>query len=291
MLTYRLTRDDGPAVVQLGRALIDQERVLNRLVLILVGLGSVSALAMGSGSWWLAGRSLLPAQQAWERQQTFVANASHELRTPLALIRTSAEAALRRLSSDTERAKRLMVDVVSECDHVTHLIEDLLLLSRLDAGRLTLERVVIALPDLLLDTVRQVQPLAEERQITVYVTDTAGAVWGDPTRLRQVVLILLDNALQHTPAGGSIQVSAQPHGQHVQVSVCDTGAGIAPEHLPHLFERFYQVDSARTSSDGKRGTGLGLSIAKLLIEVQQGHITISSTPGAGTCATLTLPAE
>lgn len=288
LLTYRLTRDDGPAVLQLGRTLSDQERILNQLVLILATLGGVSAVGLGAGSWWLAGRSLVPAQQAWERQRAFVANASHELRTPLALIRASVEAALRRLPAEGQRQQRLLRDAVDECDHMSRLIKNLLLLSRLDAGQVPTERVVVQLPELLADIQRQVGQLAVAREVQVQMQAVSGAVWGDPTHLRQVLLILLDNALQYTPAGGSITVSARSRAQEVDIKVSDTGCGIAPEHLPHLFERFYRVDSSRT--DGSGGTGLGLSIAKALIEAQQGHIAIASKVAKGTQVTISLPA-
>ncbi len=290
LLTYRLTRSDGPAVLQLGRTLIDQERVLGQLLGILLGIGGGIMLVLGVVSWWLAGRSLLPAQQAWERQQTFVANASHELRTPLALIRASAEAALRRLPADLMRPQQLIGDIVQECDHLTRLLHDLLLLSRLDARRLHLERVAIALPDLLDDLQHQTAHLASSRQVAVQVGKTDGMAWGDPTRLRQVLLILLDNALQYTPPGGSIEMAAQPASQQIQISVRDTGCGIAPEHLPHIFERFYRVESSHNTSNGTSSSGLGLAIARMLIEAQQGTMHITSQVQQGTCVTVTLPA-
>jgi len=287
LLTYRLTRDDGPALLQLGRAQIDQERILNQLLLILVSLGSVSAVMLGAGSWWLAGRSLVPAQQAWERQQTFVANASHELRTPLTLIRSSAEAVLRRLPEEPQRQRRLVQDIVGESDHLTRMIQDLLLLSRLDARRLDLEHTTVDLPTLLADLERQVGPLAEAQQIRLEVSGATGAVWGDPTRLRQVLLILLDNALRHTPAGGTIAVRVQSRPKQMQIEVCDTGSGIPAADLPRVFERFYRADPARTGGTG--GTGLGLAIASMLVEAQHGQITLTSKEGEGTQVTLTLP--
>ncbi len=286
LLTYALPGGSGPAVLQVGRALSDQDRVLRQLLIGLVGLGAISAVLMGIGSWWLAGRSLRPAQEAWERQQAFIANASHELRTPLTLIRASAEVAQRGLLDHDER-RALISDILAECDHMSRLVEDLLLLSRLDAGRLKLERQRIVLSELLADVQRQVGRLADERGIRLVLDSVSGTVWGDPTRLRQVVLILLDNALRHTPAGGVIRLAAQPQGRHVTITVADTGSGIAPEHLLHVFERFYQADSARGS---RGGSGLGLSIARGLIEAQHGQIRLESRPGEGTRVTLILPA-
>jgi signal transduction histidine kinase len=280
LLTYRLTRSDGPAALQLGRTLGDQERVLWQVLLYLLLLGSLSMVVMGFGSWWLAGRSIIPARQAWERQQIFIANASHELRAPLTLLRASAEVARRTTSPDDEDTCELLDDVLHESDHMNCLVEDLLLLSRLDAGKIEVQRQPIVLAELLADTRRQVGRLAEEKQITLQVHETAGQVLGDPTHLRQVLLILLDNAIHHTATDGTITISTSENGQSVDICVSDTGSGIAAEHLPHIFERFYRPDSTRTQQ--RSGAGLGLSIAKALVEAQQGSITAESEPGQGT---------
>lgn len=303
LLTYRLTRAGGPAALQLGRILTDQDRIMAQLTTVLLGLGAVSTVLLGLGSWWLAGRSLRPAQAAWERQQTFIANASHELRTPLTLLRASAEVAQRSLPANDNDSRALLGDVLHECDHMTGLVEDLLLLSRLDAGRLSMERLTIPLPDLLADVQRQVGRLAAEKQITLLVQGRDGAACGDPARLRQVLLILLDNALRHTPPGGTITLTttkdegrrakhadaslAHRPSSSVSIAVADTGSGIAPEHLPHIFERFYRADSARGASNN---SGLGLSIAKSLIEAQHGQINIRSAPGQGTTVVVAFPA-
>lgn len=288
LLTQRLPSGGGAAALQLGRPLADQDRVLGQLLLGLAGLGAVSAVLLGIGSWALAGRALRPAQAAWTRQQAFVANASHELRAPLTLLRASAEVAQRGLPPADQDRRALLDDVMQEADYMTRLVEDLLLLSRLDAGRLQLERNVIPLHAILADVQRQMGRLAVERGVQVVVESASGTVQADPTRLRQVLLIVLDNALRHTPAGGSIRLTAGPQGHAVQISVADTGSGIAPEHLAHVFERFYQAHQARGGPDG--GTGLGLAIAKGLIEAQHGRIAISSQVGQGTHVTLTLPA-
>jgi signal transduction histidine kinase len=286
ILTYRLERGAHPAAVQLGRLLTDQERVLQRLLMGLLALGGISVVLMGVGSWWLAGRSIRPARQAWEGQQAFIANASHELRTPLTLLRATAEVAVRSLPADDSDRRALLADVLQECDHMSRLVEDLLLLSRLDADGLKMKRVVIALPSLLADVERQVGRAAEQRHIQVAAEGVSGAIWGDPTRVRQVLLILLDNALRSMQAGGVIRLTTEPHGRYTRVNVTDTGCGIAPEHLPHLFERFYRADSAGRD-DG--GSGLGLSIVKALVEAQGGQIAIESQLGKGTRVVVALP--
>jgi signal transduction histidine kinase len=286
LFTYRLGGSGTPAALQVGRTLADQDRVLGQLTAGLLGLGGVATLLMGVGSWWLAGRSLAPMERAWEQQRGFVASASHELRTPLTLIRASAEVARRGLAADDDR-RALLDDVLGECDHVGKLVEDLLLLSRLDAGRLPLVHEPVPLAGLLADLQRQVGRLAEEQGVALAASGD-GLARADPTRLRQVLLILLDNALRYTPAGGSVEARAWTTGRQAHVTVSDSGPGIAPEHLSRVFERFYRADAARGSEGG---SGLGLAIAKALVEAMDGRIALESAPGKGTRATVMLPGE
>ena len=286
LLTYRMA-EGGAAALQVGRPLGDQQRVLGQLLAVLLSLGAISALALGGASWGLAGRALRPAQEAWDRQQAFVANAGHELRTPLTLLRASAEVAQRRLPPGAVEDRALLGDVLQECDHMNRLVADLLLLSRLDAGRLPLTPEPVPLTALLGDIQRQVGRLAAAHSITVTSGAISGTVRGDPTRLRQVLLIVLDNALRYTPPGGRIHLSTARQGREMAIQIADTGTGIAPTHLPHLFERFYRADPARHSDTG--GTGLGLAIAHALIRAQHGHIHVTSTLGQGTVVTLLLP--
>jgi signal transduction histidine kinase len=286
LLTYRVTRSDGPAVLQAGRTLRGQDDVLWRLLLGLLALACGSVALLGWGSWWLAGRSLRPAQEAWERQQAFIANASHEIRAPLTLLRASAEVAQGSCEPGDPR-RELLDDVIHEADHMTRLVEDLLLLSRLDAHRLPVERATVPIGILFQDLERQMGRIAATRGIELIVAPANVALWGDRAHLRQVLLIVVDNALRYTPAEGSVRVSARLHAHMVEVSIVDTGEGIPPEHLPHLFERFYRVDSSR--GDDQRGSGLGLSIARALIEAQGGQISIDSEVKVGTTVTLRLP--
>jgi signal transduction histidine kinase len=286
LYTHRLPQDFAPALLQVGRSLDDQDRVLRQFLMFVLILGGTSVVFLGGGSWWLAGRSVVPAQKAWQRQQVFVANASHELRAPLTFIRTSVEVALRSVLPD--RPRELLEDVVGESDHMSALVEDLLLLSRLDAGKLPLKPEKICLEELLSGIARQAQVLADEKGIVVKTGEMQGQVTADRERLRQVLLIVLDNALHHTNRGGKITMISGPHGKNVAISVCDTGEGIPEEHLGHVFERFYRVSSARGKGK-KQGSGLGLSIAKSLIDAQGGEIYLKSEEGKGTKVTICLP--
>ncbi len=286
LLTYRLTRLDGPAALQLARELGDQERVLEQLTGGLLMLAMLSMTLVGIVSWWLAGRALHPAQEAWDRQQRFIASASHELRTPLTLIRASAEVALRSLPAEQHDQRELLGDLLAESDHMRRLVDDLLVLSRLDSGRLTLLPTRVELATLFAEIERQVARLGAEQQITISAHAT-GSVRADPDRLRQILLILFDNALRHTPAGGRIQLTAVPEGRMVRLTLQDSGRGIEPEHLPHIFERFYRADPARSREHGN--AGLGLSIAKGLVEAMGGQIGVTSRPQQGSSFWLTLP--
>jgi signal transduction histidine kinase len=286
LLTYRIESGLAPAALQLGRTLGTQDSVRRRLVAGLLGLGALAALFVGAASWWLAGRSLAPARRAWARQQAFVANASHELRTPLTLVRASAEVARRGLPADDPRAGPLG-DILDECDHMSRVVDDLLLLSRLDAHTLPLRRLPVAVGELLASLQRQVGRLAEARHVALEVAAADTYLAGDPDRVRQVLLVLLDNALQHTPAGGRIRVDASARAPWVEIKIHDTGAGIAPEHLPHVFERFYRGNGP----SGGQGAGLGLAIARGLVTAQGGQIELASRLGAGTTATVRWPAQ
>jgi signal transduction histidine kinase len=288
LLTYR-THGSGdiPPALQIGRLLDDQARILQQYLTGLLVLGSLAILALGAGSWWLSGRSISPAQQAWDQQQTFVSNASHELRTPLTLIRATAEYGLRQ-NPGAEQAQ-ILNDILQEEDYMNRLVDDLLLLSRLDTHRLELARQTIQLSELLTETSRQVEKIAASKGVEIKLGKNQGSVWGDPKRLRQVLLILLDNALRFTPSGGVIRLETLAQGKLCGVSVQDNGAGIPAQDLPHVFDRFYQAP--RPGGDDSRNNGLGLSIAKSLVEAQGGSIAISSQEGKGTSVSLWLPAS
>jgi len=212
----------------------------------------------------------------------FIANASHELRTPLTLIRASAEVARRGLP-ETDSRSELLGDVLQETDHMGKLVEDLLLLSRIDAGRLTLAREPLDVGELLTELERQVGRLAESKDITLSRGAAKGTALADPTRLRQVLLILLDNALQNTPAGGSIALGAEPRGRKVEITVRDTGRGLSAEERSRIFERFYKA------ADSK-GSGLGLAIARSLVQAHGGEIVAEGAAGTGTTIRISLPA-
>jgi signal transduction histidine kinase len=182
----------------------------------------------------------------------------------------------------------LLEDIVAEANHMSRLATNLLTLARLDNRLPQQEHEVVSLAELTQETARRVQALAEQRGITVQVENTHDPyVIGDPVLLEQAVLVLLDNAIKYNRQGGRVSVHTAVQDEQALLEVRDTGIGIAAEHLPHLGERFYRVDKARSREAG--GTGLGLSIARGIAAAHAGRLSLSSTPEQGTTVTLALP--
>jgi signal transduction histidine kinase len=224
-------------------------------------------------------------EQLYQAQQRFVADASHELRAPLTAIQANLEL-LQHQPAMTEADQREAVrEAGREAQRLAVLVADLLALARADAG-MPLRRRRVELDRVLLEAVGTAQQLARGQQVQVDHLEPA-LVDGDPDRLKQLVLILLDNAIKYTPPAGKVTVGLCRQGATAQVVVADTGIGIAAEDLPHVFERFYRADPARGRDIG--GTGLGLPIAQWIAEHHGGRVALTSTPGQGTTAIVDLP--
>lgn len=225
-----------------------------------------------------------------ERMRTeFVANVSHELRTPLTSIRGFAETLLEE-DPGPETRRRFLEIVYREASRLSDLIEDLLDLSRIESGRMAMRPAPVAVDVLVADVLDRHQRRARAAELTLESRVPPGLppVWGDRDRLAQVLHNLVDNAIRYTPAGGRVTVTAEPSPEgFVTVSVTDTGIGIAREHLPRVFERFYRVDRARSRSSG--GTGLGLSIVKHIVELHGGAVSVESEPGRGSTFRFSVP--
>lgn len=237
------------------------------------------------------GRLALALNQTFERleklfraQQRLLADVSHELRTPLTTLRGNVDL-MRHMGEYDREALDIMQD---ELKRMTRLVGDLLLLARADGGSLPVMRHQVELDTILFDVYRQIQPMQAEYGVTVQLRDmTPTRVMGDPDRLKQLLLILLDNAMQYTPQGGEVRLSLLHEGREALMHISDTGPGIPAEHLPHIFERFYRVEKARTRAHG--GSGLGLSIAKWIAEIHGGRIKVASLVGQGSTFTIHLP--
>ena len=224
---------------------------------------------------------------AFRRQREFTADASHELRTPLTAIKGQVEVALGK-PRDAGSYRDVLQTVNEEVDRLIRLVGSLLTLARADAGQIPITSEAVSLPDLVAAAAEQVRPAMEGRGVELRLEPgPAATLRADEDLLLQLLLNLLDNAGRFTPSGGRVSAGWAVADGGVELQVRDTGVGIAPEHLPHLFERFYRADTARSRTAG--GAGLGLSICRWIAEAHGGSISVESAPGQGTTFTVTLP--
>lgn len=218
-------------------------------------------------------------------QQRLVADVSHELRTPLTVIRGNLDL-LRAMGSTDQESLDAMT---READRMTRMVGNILLLSQVDAGVLPMQKQALQLAPLISDVERSAKVLAGERVKVVANICGDAQVMGDPDRLKQVFLNLVENAIKHTPDGGWVSIDCDPSDvKSVRVAVSDTGMGIPSEDLPHVFERFYRVDKSRSRAFG--GAGLGLSIALSIVQTHGGQMSVRSAVGKGTTFEVVLPA-
>jgi two-component system sensor histidine kinase CiaH len=268
-----------------------EQRTLEVLVLVLV-LGGLVALVVASGvGAAYASRALVPIRrslvgqrEALQRQREFAADASHELRTPLTVIRASVDDLARHKDEPVANVGSALTDIRDEVDHLTSMVDDLLLLARSDSGAVALEQVPVDLGDIASTAAGSLSRPATERGVELLVDPAPTELIGDPARLRQLVTILIDNAIRHSPGGGRVLVRVRVEGRDATLVVEDEGPGIRPEDLPRLFDRFYRAAGAPGG-----GTGLGLAIAAWIAERHDGRIEASNRPEGGARFTVRLP--
>jgi two-component system, OmpR family, sensor histidine kinase CiaH len=280
----------GPRyVLQIGRSTEPERDALRRLMFVLiVGGGAGTVLAVGAG-FWLAGRALRPIQTAMDRQQAFVADASHELRTPLSLIRANAELLQRGRDAPVSANMTSVDDIIGETDRLSGLVGQMLTLARADASDSAFQMAPVDLRALAEDTARRMRLLSEPKHLSLAVAPGDPVyVTGDETRLGELITILLDNSIKYSDErAGPVSIYIGRNGASAVLTIRDSGRGIPTEAIPHIFDRFYRADKARSRDMG--GTGLGLAIAKWIAEAHKGTIGIESTPGRGTTVTVELP--
>ncbi len=260
-----------------------QELSALRSVLLFTAVGGL--ILTGFGGFILTGRTLAPIRSALQRQREFAADASHELRTPLAVIRANIEVALR---GDAPDRDVLLQDSISEVDHMSRLVDDLLTIARIDSGTITVLDEPVDLGAVSGEAVRGMEKIASStgRSLRFQAGD-AVIVRGDPSRLRQLTTILVDNALRYNQKGGSVDVAVSRERDRAVLTVRDSGIGIPKEALPRVFERFYRADHTRSAR--VTGTGLGLPIARWIVEAHHGRLRIDSTVGQGTTIEIAFP--
>jgi heavy metal sensor kinase len=225
-------------------------------------------------------------EAAFERQARFTADASHELRTPLAVIRSHTELALNRPRT-AEEYRQTIDTCLRATDRMTALVQGLLTLARADAGKLDLQRRPVDLKEVVEESVTLFRPLAEGKGVSLAASLAPVTVAGDAVRLAQVVTNLLSNAVQYNRPGGQVHAELRVASGKAVLTVADTGCGIPEEDRPHIFERFYRVDKARSHASG--GHGLGLAICKSIVEAHGGTIDFETQPQQGCTFWVRLP--
>ncbi|HDR3499368.1 sensor histidine kinase [Bacillus toyonensis] len=274
-------------IVQIVRDITAEEGMLNTLFLILVigcGIGSLCAIGIG---FFLAGRALIPIQNSWEKQQQFVSDASHELRTPLAVIQSKTDVLFQSPSATIEEKAMDISTISKECRRLSKLVSNLLLLARSDSNQIEMDKKTFEMGKLLEEIVDPYKEIAsyQEKEMILKVERNMSFM-GDRERIHQMMVILLDNAMKYTNEGGHIRIDCTQTSSLICIQVKDDGIGVKVEDIPKLFDRFYQGDKARSTSEG---AGLGLSIAKWIVEKHYGKILVESKWGEGTCFEVVLP--
>jgi two-component system sensor histidine kinase CiaH len=222
-----------------------------------------------------------------ESQRQFVSDASHELRTPIAVAKANNALLLDDPEASVESHLDQAEAVAAELDHLGVLVGDLTTLARADEGRAALLLEALDLGELTAEVARDMAALADVLGVTLVCEADPVQLRGDRARLRQLVVILVDNSLKYANQGGTVRVRCGAAGPRAELTVTDDGAGISPGDQKHIFERFYRADAERTRSKG--GTGLGLAIGKWIAEAHGGRISVESQPGEGTTFRVRLP--
>jgi len=276
--------------LQMGRSLQDFDRYLASVRLVMVLCLPVAILAIGAAGWWLAGLAMKPIHQSYQQIQQFTADAAHELRTPLAAILATVEATLRLQHLPESEARETLQVVERQNQRLAQLVNDLLLLSRLDRQLCSGPNRLCCLQDLLSDLEEELAALAIAHQIALKLACPSQVpiqIRGEEEQLYRLLFNIVANAIQYTPAGGRVSVRLKDNGDRATIQIQDTGIGIDPKHQARIFDRFYRINDDRSRDTG--GSGLGLAIASAIAQAHQGSIQVQSQVGQGSCFIIQLP--
>ena len=302
--------------VQIGRQVLGYLRVshpwfevtkpIRQLILDLILGAGLTLICVAAIGWLLSGLAMAPVRESYGRLKQFTADASHELRNPIATIQTNVQVALAEPDIEPQQHQQLQV-IERLTRRLGRLVDDLLFLARQDSGIVQQQWIDVPLDALLMEVIEEQQAIVttQNLSLSLEIVDLPNAednftVLGDWDQLARLFTNLVSNAVQYTPSGGEIEVELQLAAKNkrnspilnpaLQIKVTDTGIGISAEALPHLFDRFYRADPARTHRSAA-GSGLGLAIAKAIVENHRGQIRIHSQVDRGTAVTVTLPAH
>ena len=276
--------------VYVGKDVTAMYNGMDKATWALAALGVIALIVAAAIGYVLSGGAMKPVREAYERQRQFAADASHELRTPLAVVLASADLLRSDTSITSPFLRQVIEDVRDEVKKMTKLVGDLLTVARTDGKANQIKPMRMDLVAAAQQTVRIMRPFAEKKDIIIEeVLPKHADIYADEQKIRQLILILVDNAVKYTPEHGRISVQIAADKGWFHLSVADTGIGILPEHQERIFDRFYRVDKARSRRMG--GNGLGLAIAREIVQAHDGTISLSSEIGKGTTFLVRLKAR
>jgi signal transduction histidine kinase len=285
----------GGGATMVAVATADEVELEDRYAALIVAFGGAALVALvlvAGGGWLLVRKSTAPVERTMEHMRRFMADAAHELRTPIAVLRSRAEVALQR-SRGEEGYVVALRGIEAESLRLGRIVDDLLMLARADADERPVERARLFLDDVVADAAAAAGAMAQAKGVAVDVEEfEEAAVIGDAALLRQLAMILLDNAIKFTEPGGHVSVRVGMLDGRPTLVVADTGRGIGAEQLPRIFDRFYRGDAARTrgaAAEASTGAGLGLSIARWIAEAHGASIRVASETGSGTRVSVDFP--
>ena len=280
-------------MIYVGRDVTTYYKGMRRATTIVIIVSILALIIAAIAGHIMAGKAMVPIKLAYEKQRQFTADASHELRTPLSVIMSSVEVIEQEQTvKKSAFIEQVILDMKDEIRKMSKLVTDLLTLARSEGQAYSLNKIAVSLNEVIEETIRKVHSFASEKSIELCFENEANVVmFADLERIKQLVLILLDNAIKYTLDGGRItlKVSLDRYRKNIFFQVIDTGIGISESDQQHIFDRFYRADKARSRAMG--GTGLGLSIAKWIVTMHKGEIKVMSKLGEGTTFTVVLPKE
>lgn len=262
------------------------DSVPDSLPRFLIIAGTACQLLIYLVNLFLVKRIMAPIQKVWQQQRNFLADASHKLRTPLAIIQTNLDVVLDNTHETIASQLDWLNIIRGETGQMMKLVNSLLLLAHLDSGKRFIKKIPFSLIRMAACIIKAFEPSAAAKGVALSMSAASEIIaYGDESGIRQVVEILIDNAIRHTPPEGKVSLAITRRNAKIQLIVADTGEGIAPQYLDKIFDRFYQIDASCSNGEA----GLGLAIAKSIIENYEGTIDVLSTPGLGTRFMIQLP--
>lgn len=281
-----ILRSGRPMVSVVTANQVELEDQYAALIAVFGGAALAALVLVAAGGYFLSRKSTEPVERNIAQMRQFMADAAHELRTPVAVMRTTAEVVLQQ-DRGGDDYRGALGTVEREAERLGGIVDDLLTLARADAGERPIRKQKVFLDDIVLDATQAASALATPKGVTLDLGDFEEATLdADPALVHQLVMNLIHNAIKFTPSGGRVRVDVSMRDDHPLLVVADTGIGIAPEHLPHVFDRFFRGDPARVRSEG---AGLGLSIVQWIARVHGAVIHLDSTPGHGTRVEVVFP--